>query len=56
MKKINKILKQLSDLYEFNRRIKDYELRKNETTDKRLEKDASVRLLKNAVSQIKRKI
>jgi len=28
MKKINKILKQLSDLYEFNRRIKGYALKK----------------------------
>jgi len=43
MKKINRILKQLSDLYEFNRRIKGYELKKKETADKRLEKDASAR-------------
>jgi hypothetical protein len=28
MKKINRILKQLSDLYEFNRRIKGYALQK----------------------------
>jgi len=28
MKKIDKILKKLSDLYEFNRRLKAYELKK----------------------------
>jgi hypothetical protein len=43
MKKINRILKQLSDLYAFNRRIKGYEPKKKETADKRSEKDASPR-------------
>jgi hypothetical protein len=38
MKKIDKILKQLSDLYEFNRRIKGYELKKKDPTDKHLKK------------------
>jgi hypothetical protein len=30
MKKINKVLKQLSDLYEFNRKIESYVLKKKE--------------------------
>ncbi len=46
MKKFDKILKQLSDLYEFNQRIKGYELKKNEATDKWVDKDASARSLK----------
>jgi hypothetical protein len=34
MKKINRILKQLSDLYEFNRRIKGYALKKRGAADR----------------------
>lgn len=34
MKKINKVLKQLSDLYEFNRRIKGYALKKREAANR----------------------
>jgi len=42
MKKISKILKQLSDLYEFNRRIKKgYALKKKEEIDKRVERAAT---------------
>jgi hypothetical protein len=33
MKKIDKMLKQFSDLYEFNRRLKRYELKKKKTAD-----------------------
>jgi hypothetical protein len=43
MKKIDRILKQLSDLYELNRRIKGYEPKKKEEADKRLTKDAANR-------------
>ncbi len=43
MKKFDKILKQLSYLYEFNRRIKEYELKKKEPADKRLEKGTADR-------------
>jgi hypothetical protein len=43
MKKIDKILRQLSDLYEFNRRIKGYKLKKKESADKPLEKAAADR-------------
>jgi hypothetical protein len=43
MKKINRVLKELSDLYEFNRRIKGYELKKKEAAKKRLEKEAADR-------------
>jgi hypothetical protein len=38
MKKVDKILKQLSDLYEFNRRIKGYKLKKKESADERWER------------------
>ena len=42
MKKIDRVLKQLSDLYEFNRRIKKgYALKKKEEVDKRAERDAA---------------
>ncbi len=42
MKKISKTLKQLSDLYEFNRRIKKgYALKKKQEVDKRVERDAA---------------
>jgi len=34
MKKINRILKQLGDLYEFNQRIKGYALKKREATNR----------------------
>ena len=34
MKKINRILKQLGDLYEFNQRIKGYTLKKREATNR----------------------
>jgi len=34
MKKIDRILKQLSDLYEFNRRIKGYALKKREAANR----------------------
>jgi len=43
MKKIDRILKQLSDLYEFNRRIKGYTLKKEEEANKRLKKDPANR-------------
>jgi hypothetical protein len=43
MKKIDRILKQLSDLYEFNRRIKGYELKRKESAHKPLEKAAADR-------------
>jgi hypothetical protein len=43
MKKINKVLKQLSDLYEFNRRIKGYEPMEKEAAKKRLEKEPTDR-------------
>lgn len=43
MKKINRILKELSKLYEFNRRIKSYKLKKKEASDKRLETDTTPR-------------
>jgi hypothetical protein len=35
MTKIDKVLKKLSDLYEFNRKLKAYELKENEKADKR---------------------
>jgi len=34
MKKISKVLKQLSDLYEFNRRIEVYIVKKEEAANK----------------------
>jgi len=34
MKKIDKVLKQLSDLYEFNRRIQRYKIKKKEDIHK----------------------
>jgi len=34
MKKIDRILKQLGDLYEFNQRIKSYALKKREATNR----------------------
>ena len=40
MKKISRVLKQLSDLYEFNRRIKGYTLKKEEAANKRSEREA----------------
>jgi hypothetical protein len=43
MKKINRILKQISDLYEFNRRIKGYKLRKKEAVGKQLEREQAAR-------------
>ena len=36
MKKFDRVLKLLSELYEFNRKIKAYELRKKEGTNKSL--------------------
>lgn len=38
MKKIDRVLKQLSDLYEFNRRLKRYKLKKKETVNTQSEK------------------
>jgi hypothetical protein len=43
MKKIDKKLKQLSDLYEFNRRLKKYRLKSKETANKQSEKDTPER-------------
>lgn len=40
MKKIDRILKQLSDIYEFNRKIKEYQLKKKERANKSLKRDA----------------
>jgi len=34
MTKIDKVLRKLSDLYEFNRKIRTYELREKEKTNK----------------------
>jgi hypothetical protein len=34
MKKIDKVLKQLDDLYEFNRRIRRYEVKKKKAAKK----------------------
>ncbi len=39
MTRIDKVLKQLSDLYEFNRKIKAYELKKK--ANKSLKEDAA---------------
>jgi hypothetical protein len=39
MKKIDRVLKKLSELYEFNRKLKTYELK--EKADKPLKKDAA---------------
>ncbi len=36
MKKIDRVIKKLSDLYEFNRKIKTYELVKKERANKSL--------------------
>ena len=36
MKKIDKVLKQLSDLYDFNRKIRGFELRKKEKANQSL--------------------
>ena len=44
MKKIDRVLKQLSDLYEFNRKISAYELRKKEKAN-RLNKSPPAPLL-----------
>jgi len=41
MKKIDKVLKQLSELYELNRRIKRHEVKKKETAKKPIRKDAA---------------
>jgi len=41
MKKIDRILKQLSDLYEFNRKIRAYELRKKEKVNRSLKRDVA---------------
>jgi len=36
MKRIDRVLKQLSDLYEFNRKIRAFELRRREKANKLL--------------------
>jgi hypothetical protein len=40
MKRIDKVLKKLSELYEFNRRIKAYQLREKGRANKSLKEDA----------------
>ncbi len=40
MKKIDRVIKKLSDLYEFNRKIKTYKLGKKERANKSLKRDA----------------
>jgi hypothetical protein len=37
MTKIERVLKKLSDLYEFNRKIKDYALKKKEKANKSIQ-------------------
>jgi hypothetical protein len=41
MTKIDRLLKKLSDLYEFNRKIKAYKLRAKEGANKSLKEDAA---------------
>jgi len=43
MKKIDRVLKQLSHLYEFNRRLKTYRMKNKGPAKKRLERDANDR-------------
>jgi hypothetical protein len=43
MKKIDRVIKKLSDLYEFNRKIKTYELGKKEKANKSLKPTDSPR-------------
>ncbi|GAB4343751.1 MAG: hypothetical protein Kow0099_22560 [Candidatus Abyssubacteria bacterium] len=43
MKKFDRVLKQLSDLYEFNRRLKQYTVKKKEPADTRSPKDTPTR-------------
>jgi hypothetical protein len=41
MKRIDNVLKKLSELYEFNRRIKAYRLREKRSADKARKEDAA---------------
>jgi hypothetical protein len=41
MKKIDRVLKQLSDLYECNRKIRAYQLRKKERVNNSVKRDVS---------------
>jgi|MudIll2142460700_1097286.scaffolds.fasta_scaffold1705725_1 hypothetical protein len=43
MKKIDKVLKQLSDLYDFNRKIRSFELRKKEKANQAIQRTALAR-------------
>ncbi|MDQ1333227.1 MAG: hypothetical protein QG552_177 [Thermodesulfobacteriota bacterium] len=41
MTKIDRVLKKISDLYEFNRKLKAYELKEKERANKSLKEDAT---------------
>jgi hypothetical protein len=41
MTRIDRVLKKLSDLYEFNRKIKAYQLREKRRANKSLKEDAA---------------